>query len=511
MNYNNYSKEYVVNDFLKLRLEQGRTHIYVKNRVFMQCMYLLLNIPTNRIRQYDNIDSIDEAAEMLDRSMEGGGRGVYEISPEEEFRGHCSNIQAWYENDYDTRILHRNLAFPLLKRLTDAGDPLARKRFKEEIALRYASGHNTVMMFLIHNGYLKYLTRDELECLLDDNQLPILNTLISDFSSALKHLNNEELYRRLKGLINSTKRYMGMQNIPFILSHVIKGISNNDKEEFVKFVYETYKTNRNFPIIEFLNSHLEHFDHRGEYVNYNDKIVSIFTKDKLDLREQNIKNIFEIKLPDDEYSYTKELDLSNNLIKSMKGIESFSNVEKLNLNNNKIGTLEGFTKLNNLKILSLRNNDICSLEGISDIKNLRKIDLSGNRQITEIPDFLSEHPSLESIVMSNCNIDKFVKSTSQFFWNDQNYRYYSNFSQDDINYYESHHVNKAGSNGQLYKAFVQWLFKIRLLMKEYNLKYQDLNQFEFLTNKKSIWNWKPTSNFLKWLFEKPQTKLSDFW
>ena len=179
MNYNNYSKDYVVNDFLKLRLEQGRTHIYVKNRLFMQCMYLLLNIPTNKIRQYDNIDSIDEAAEVLDRSMEGGGRGVYQISPEEEFQGHCSNIQAWYENDYDTRILHRNLAFPLLKRLTDAGDPLARKRFKEEIALRYASGHHTVMMFLIHNGYLKYLTSNELECLLDDNQLPILNTLIS--------------------------------------------------------------------------------------------------------------------------------------------------------------------------------------------------------------------------------------------------------------------------------------------------------------------------------------------
>ena len=511
MNYNNYSKDYVVNDFLKLRLEQGRTHIYVKNRLFMQCMYLLLNIPTNKIRQYDNIDSIDEAAEVLDRSMEGGGRGVYQISPEEEFRGHCSNIQAWYENDYDTRILHRNLAFPLLKRLTDAGDPLARKRFKEEIALRYASGHHTVMMFLIHNGYLKYLTSNELECLLDDNQLPILNTLISDFTSAFLHLNNGELYRRLKGLINSTKRYMGMQNIPFILSHVIKGISNSDKEEFVKFVYETYKTNRNFPIIEFLNSHLDYFDNRDNYVNYNDKIVSIFTKEKLVLRAQNIKNIFEIKLPEDDYSYTKELDLSNNLIRIVKGIENFSNLEKLNLNNNKIHSLEGFDKLINLKVLSLRNNDIVNLKGLSNIKNLKKIDVSGNIQITEIPDFVSELSSLESIVMSNCDIKKFSKNTSEFFWNDQNYRYYSNFSHDDINYYESHHVNKAGSNGQLYKAFVQWLFKIRSLMIEYNLNYQDLNQFEALTNKKSIWNWKPTSDFLKWLFEKPQTKLSDFW
>ena len=304
---------------------------------------------------------------------------------------------------------------------------------------------------------------------------------------------------------------MGMQNIPFILSHVIKGISNSDKEEFVKFVYETYKTNRNFPIIEFLNSHLDYFDNRDNYVNYNDKIVSIFTKEKLVLRAQNIKNIFEIKLPEDDYSYTKELDLSNNLIRIVKGIENFSNLEKLNLNNSKIHSLEGFDKLINLKVLSLRNNDIVNLKGLSNIKNLKKIDVSGNIQITEIPDFVSELSSLESIVMSNCDIKKFSKNTSEFFWNDQNYRYYSNFSHDDINYYESHHVNKAGSNGQLYKAFVQWLFKIRSLMIEYNLNYQDLNQFEALTNKKSIWNWKPTSDFLKWLFEKPQTKLSDFW
>ena len=511
MNFNSNSKEYVVNDFIKLRLEQGRTHIFVKNRLFMQCMYLLLNIPTNKIKEYDNIDSIDEAAEMLDRSMEGGGRGVYEISPEEEFRGHCSNIQAWYENDYDTRILHRNLAFPLLKRLTDAGDPLARKRFKEEIALRYASGHHSVMMFLIHNGYLKYLTSDELGCLLDDNQLPIMNTLISDFVSALEHLNNGDLYRRLKGLINTTKRYMGIQNIPFILSHVIRDIPNNDKEEVVNFVYETYKSNHNFPLIEFLNNHLDYFDNLDEYVNYNEKIISIYTKEKLNLRDQNIKNIFELKVPDDNYSFTKELDLSNNLIKTVKGIEKFTNLEKLNLNNNKISTLEEFDKLNNLKVLNLRNNDVASLEGLCNIKNLIKIDISGNMQIIEIPDFVSGHPSLESIVMSNCNIKKFSKNTAQFFWNDQNYRYYSNYSQDDINYYESHHVNKANSNGQLYKAFVQWLFKIRPLMKQYNLKYQDLNQFEALTNKKGIWNWKPTSDFLKWLFEKPQTKLSDFW
>ncbi|TFG22661.1 MAG: hypothetical protein EU533_04005 [Promethearchaeota archaeon] len=512
MHYNHhYTKEYHVNEFLKLRLEQGRTQIYVNNRPFIQCMYLLLNIPINRIRQYDEIDSIDEAAEMLDRSMEGGGRGIYEVTPEEEFRGHCSNIQAWYENDYDTRILHRNLAFPLLKRLTDAGDQLAKQRFKEEIALRYASGHNTVMMYLIHNGYLKYLTKDELECLLDDNQLPILNTLVTDFSNLLRDLNNEDLSRRLNGLFNTVKRYLGFQNIPYILSHVMKELSEGTKKEIVNYVYERYKNRKNFPIIEFLNNYIEYFDNREDYVNYNEKIISLFTREKLDLREKNIKNIFEVQIPEDNYSLTKELDLSGNLIKNVDGIENFTMLEKLNLSNNSINSLKGFNTLNNLKVLSLRNNEITDLEGLEDLKTLTKIDLSGNSQISHIPEFITTLPSLESIVLSNCNIMKFSEKAAHFFWKDQNYRYYADYNQDDVDYYEANHVSKAGSNGQLYKAFVKWLFKLRPIMIENNLKYKDLYQFEEETNKKSIWNLKPTSDFLNWLYEKPQTRLSQFW
>ncbi|MFW9820337.1 MAG: hypothetical protein ACFFE5_12070, partial [Candidatus Thorarchaeota archaeon] len=148
-------KEFKVNSYLTLKLEGGRTNIYVKNRLFRQCMYLLLNIPISRIDEYDEIQSIDEAAVKLNRSMERDHR---KVPPETEFWGHCSNIQAWADNEYDTRILHRNLAFPLLKALVDSGDPIARRKFKEEIAIRYATGHPTVIRFLTQNGYLHYLT-----------------------------------------------------------------------------------------------------------------------------------------------------------------------------------------------------------------------------------------------------------------------------------------------------------------------------------------------------------------
>jgi len=43
-------REFKINDFLTLKLQNNRTNIYVKNRKFIQCMYLLLNIPVDRIR-----------------------------------------------------------------------------------------------------------------------------------------------------------------------------------------------------------------------------------------------------------------------------------------------------------------------------------------------------------------------------------------------------------------------------------------------------------------------------
>ena len=160
--------EFKVNDYLELRLENAHTIIYVGGRLFNQCKYLLLNVPTKNINDYVKIESIDEAAEKLDRSMEEGRSHGYYISPETEFWGHSSNLQVWFENNYDTRILHRNLSFPLLKALVKVGDPLAKKVFKDEIALRLESGYPSVVMHLVNQGYLRYLNKEELNSILDN-------------------------------------------------------------------------------------------------------------------------------------------------------------------------------------------------------------------------------------------------------------------------------------------------------------------------------------------------------
>jgi len=165
--------EFKVNELITLRLIDDKTFIYIKSKRFIQCMRLFLHIPQDKTNLYEKIESIDEATEIFDeflfentiikgeflRPIENHS---YIISPEEEFWGHCSNLQAWVEHNYDTRLLHSNLSFPLLKELSDAGDQFALIRFKEEIVNRLEAGYFPVILYLIKENYIRYLSPDYL-------------------------------------------------------------------------------------------------------------------------------------------------------------------------------------------------------------------------------------------------------------------------------------------------------------------------------------------------------------
>ncbi len=168
-----------INDFIKLKLERGLSNIYIKGELFTQCKYLLLDVPLYYKQNVEMIDSIDEASQVLDRSLESrNGKNL--IQPEVEFWGHCSNLQAWAENNYDTRLLHRNLAFPLLKKLTDVGDPMARRVFKEEIARRLEQKYLPVIHYLVREDYLSYLSDEEFESL-DESTTMIVKEVLKGF------------------------------------------------------------------------------------------------------------------------------------------------------------------------------------------------------------------------------------------------------------------------------------------------------------------------------------------
>jgi hypothetical protein len=177
--------EFVINEFVALKLEDGKTNIYVNGEEFIQCKYLLMNILVREIEQYDEIDSIDEAAEKLDRFRK-------DIPPEMEFWGHCSNLQVWAEQGYDTRFIHRNLAFPLLKKLTEVGDPKAERIFKDEIGKRFEKGPDSVRQYLALEGYMDYLSREEMWSVLSNqSEVEILHAIEKETGVEFKLCSNK--------------------------------------------------------------------------------------------------------------------------------------------------------------------------------------------------------------------------------------------------------------------------------------------------------------------------------
>ncbi len=132
-------EEFKINTLLSVRLDGDGSRMYVKGRPFDQCAYPVLN--GDGYRDYDdgygdgcsgdeNSKVPRKAARSVDAFLwkehrtldhpgyvEGPG-----VSMQELFWGLCSTLQAWAENDYDTRLLHVNLAFPLSRALANAGE-----------------------------------------------------------------------------------------------------------------------------------------------------------------------------------------------------------------------------------------------------------------------------------------------------------------------------------------------------------------------------------------------------
>ena len=167
-------KTFKINDYLTIKLESNSSVIYVKGKRFHQCKRLVLSVPLENMNSIEDLKSIDEIADTLEISPP-----VQEtrLSPEEEFLGHCSNLQTWAEHEYDTRLLHSNLSFPLLRQLSNVGDPQAKKVFKEEIAKRLESGYFNTITYLIEQNYLQFLSSEELSYFLEDDRSPLLKTL----------------------------------------------------------------------------------------------------------------------------------------------------------------------------------------------------------------------------------------------------------------------------------------------------------------------------------------------
>ncbi|MBN1801844.1 MAG: hypothetical protein JW891_10080 [Candidatus Lokiarchaeota archaeon] len=161
-------KEFRISEHIVLKFIKGQTVIFINDEPFHQCKYLLLNLTQKDFIEFDDVDSIDEAFKIYNKMEKKHEHDHDLIDPESEFMGHCSNLQAWYEHDYDLRILHSSLSIPLLKKIAFLGDKKAIMRLKESIATRIASRNFNTIVFYLNEKYLKLFSNEELEAMFED-------------------------------------------------------------------------------------------------------------------------------------------------------------------------------------------------------------------------------------------------------------------------------------------------------------------------------------------------------
>ncbi|KKL92407.1 hypothetical protein LCGC14_1885010 [marine sediment metagenome] len=352
------SKEFIINNNIVLKLENGKTNIYIKGNLFRQCKFLLINIPLDNPEINDNIKSIDDAADTLDTSLERLSPEKYNISPEEEFWAHCSNLQVWYENEYDTRLLHSNLSFALLKKLYDIGDPLVRKKYKEEVTHRFLFGSGHIQDFLIEEGFLTVVSREEL----------------------LSSVKNSDILFKLEQLFNIQMMANTQISRGFLIEKgVITGLSLDDcKIKILPEIIKDLKSLRRLYLtrnsLTSLPEWITNFEHL-EYLS-----VSYNQLEKIPESIGNLRNLRRLELQHNKIELIPDSVGRNNLIKVIpESIGKLTSVKDLGLGDNLFSILpESIGNLSSLGSLDISNNPILRIpNSITNLRNLRSIFLIG--------------------------------------------------------------------------------------------------------------------------------------
>ena len=371
-------KEFKVNEYITLKLEETNTVLYINEERFDQCFRLLLNIP---IDDFENIESIDKVIDILEKPPIGGIK--VDFKENNEFWAHCSNIQAWVDNKYDTRILHRNLAFPLLKRLTEIGDPVARRVFKEEIAKRLLSGHGAVILYLFNEGYLEYFEEEELDSLIAEipvsglfDYFPIISSYEGKFKPLINNRDSEVVneYISLKALQESIKK----EGRKFLF----KPVGSHHPEDFLFLEEEDY-------IEEY------HDIPKMEYSHNKNRIIGISLYNRL-WRDYG-------RFPDSlgNFSKLEILDLSSCFLKASAFPQSLTNLKSLKglyIQYNELESIPPpFFQLKSLKKLVARKNKIRFLDNaIGNLVLLEDLILDNNR-LEQLPESIGNLTNLKRL------------------------------------------------------------------------------------------------------------------
>jgi len=343
-----------------------------------------MNIPKKRIDSLEQINSIDEIIELAEEYgltqeqveqelIEYGKQDTIEITLEEEFWAHCSSLQAWEESGYDARLLDMRLAFPILKELAKLGDRKARQKFKDEIYRRFTSGYAPVAIYLVEEGYLEFLTEEEMR----------------------------SMFQRT-GMIEISNYYEKNEERIFIPEELLQAFSDKQLELFIS-------ASNPFGVkdLSLYNGKIKKLPRA--LLRYRDLEILYLKNNKIEVLPERIDKLVNLK----------ELTLINNNLKQLpRSIGNLKSLEVLNLRNNNVHSLpDSIGTLENLRLLSLGGygddkgskkkpgNFLSTLpDAIKNLGNLVSLDLSRNL-FSEIPPQVYELTSLKILNFSKNTLE----------------------------------------------------------------------------------------------------------
>ncbi|MFX0043949.1 MAG: leucine-rich repeat domain-containing protein, partial [Candidatus Hodarchaeota archaeon] len=359
----------------------------------------------------------------------------------EEFNEVCKIIQNWVKNGYKTEYLDPNVAFPILKKLIKAGNPLAARVYKDE-----ATKNSDNYIIALSLGLLDFLDNHQFLQILEEKikQNKIVRFRNSDMElleaisiielekiigKKLKIVNNRDELKSAAfpegrrgyfflvennhivglNLCNNSKNFYlpdSIGNLKYLeilllsnthLEWLPMSIINLQRLELIDLIYSKFfdKFQKREDKEEYRKKHgylassacvdakmvLEYYKLQSEgkiqTVRVHGKIYEA-TNNILDLKKLNIKRIIDIENIEN-LKYLKVLNLNFNEITKINNLNNLINLEELHLKSNKIKKIENLDSLINLKELDLSFNHIKEIENLEKLTNLQHLGLSDNK------------------------------------------------------------------------------------------------------------------------------------
>ncbi len=376
----------------------------------------------------------------------------------------------------NTLISSKNIRFvsSILEKLDEIGDPDAKEQLKKEKYKRLKSGNPSAFWFLVNNGYLKNIGKDEINRMFEDfNYRTILNADIEEVVSLLSELNNRGVTRANKHLKNyALAKLKDIEKAEDMINWLIWEDRMNlfSKEELKSLDLKDLTIriggggSSNFRVpneISYIIS-LEKLSVSSEYdfeslpesignlinlkeldLSYNTQLEglpnSVIKLKNLRSLSLSLETMLEVPEIVSQLTWLEELHLDfefvakkvplllkglkNLKILSFEGTEgvAFPNwlgeliwLEELKLNNNNLSNIPDWVKnLKNLKILIMYENEIQTIpEWIGSLNKLKKLSLNLNR-ITNLPPSICNLKKLEILDLDFNEIEELPESIGE--------------------------------------------------------------------------------------------------